>query len=377
MATCEDVLVQSIAEHFGPKAQGLNMEGNYYYNNDVCGIGFHGDTGGFSEPRSGIEKPRSSFDFTERSSVKSKDDERRKVIGIRLGASIPIHFQWFHHHQASGDPYVIPLQGGDMYVMSEKAVGADWKSSSILTLRHAVGLRFTTVKVKINTNVRANVKAKAKAGGDLAHDNKIPQLHSIISEPLLESVKPHTRKLRIVSILVKNRRATKQLRDLKAKGYTIIDVTSKSETHAYLSPFFPQGGITVGQFVSESVEGLYQGLKVFQEEGIDVTKFRIRNMKNLKRTVRSCGKVMGHHNPLLASGETGTLLDYVSARLHIYIPAYQQVLWKHHVELSELRERLLVGEKVCLVDYNTNAIVTDLRSPLSHRRCHLKSLKIL
>ena len=184
----------------------------------------------------------------------------------------------------------------------------------------------------------------------------------------------NNRKLRIVSLLVKNRRATKQLQLLKEKGYTIMDVTSKSETHAYLSPFFPQGGITVGKFVSESVEGLYQGLKVFEEVGIDETKFRIRNMKNLKRTVRSCGKVKGHHNPLLACGhravslpdETGALLDYVSARLHIYIPAYEQVLRKHRVELCAIRERLLVGEKICLVDYNTNEFVLDTRSPLSH-----------
>ena len=225
-------------EHFGPKTQGLNMEGNYYYNNAVCGIGFHGDT------------------------------ERRKVIGIRLGANLPIHFQRFLRHQTYGDPYVIPLDGGDMYVMSEKAVGADWKSSSILTLRHAVGLRFTTVKSK----------GKAKCVPPLDASKLSDELCS--SELADFDAPKGNRKLRIVSILVKNRRATKQLRDLEEKGYTIIDVTSKSETHAHLSPFSPQGGIRVGTFVSDSVEGLYQGLKVFQEKGIDVTKFRIRNMKN-------------------------------------------------------------------------------------------------
>jgi hypothetical protein len=34
-----------------------------------------------------------------------------------------------------------------MYVMSEKAVGSDWKRSSILTLRHATGAKkFLTFK---------------------------------------------------------------------------------------------------------------------------------------------------------------------------------------------------------------------------------------
>ena len=31
------------------------------------------------------------------------------------------------------------LNHGDIYIMSEKAVGYDWKMSSIYTLRHAAG----------------------------------------------------------------------------------------------------------------------------------------------------------------------------------------------------------------------------------------------
>ena len=52
-------------EFFGEKARNLKGEGNYYYDTTKCGIGFHGDS------------------------------ERRKVIAIRLGASMPIHYQWF------------------------------------------------------------------------------------------------------------------------------------------------------------------------------------------------------------------------------------------------------------------------------------------
>jgi len=33
----------------------------------------------------------------------------------------------------------INLHHGDMYVMSEKAVGTDWKQRKIATLRHAAG----------------------------------------------------------------------------------------------------------------------------------------------------------------------------------------------------------------------------------------------
>jgi hypothetical protein len=103
-------------EFFGNKGKDLKCEGNYYYDITKCGIGFHGDS------------------------------ERRKVIAIRLGASLPIHYQWFHNGKPVGDRMIFDLDDGDMYVMSEKTVGTDWKSKKIYTLRHATGCdKFTTI----------------------------------------------------------------------------------------------------------------------------------------------------------------------------------------------------------------------------------------
>lgn len=103
-------------EFFGEKAQNLKGEGNYYYDVTKCGIGFHGDS------------------------------ERRKVIAIRLGASIPIHYQWFQRNLPTGNRMIFPLDDGDIYVMSEKAVGTDWKKKIDFTLRHATGCaKFTTI----------------------------------------------------------------------------------------------------------------------------------------------------------------------------------------------------------------------------------------
>lgn len=109
-------LREGIARCFGPKASGLKCEGNYYYDIQKCGIGFHGDS------------------------------ERRKVVGVRLGASLPMFWQWFHQGEPVGEPNVVPLYGGDIYIMSEKAVGTDWKNRSSYTLRHATGsAKFTTI----------------------------------------------------------------------------------------------------------------------------------------------------------------------------------------------------------------------------------------
>ena len=104
-------LLTQMEEYFGPKAANLKGEGNYYYDRSKCGIGFHGDS------------------------------ERRKVIGVRLGngESTPLHYQWFKDGEPVGDRIILNLNGGDMYVMSEKAVGTDWKKRTKYTLRHATG----------------------------------------------------------------------------------------------------------------------------------------------------------------------------------------------------------------------------------------------
>lgn len=100
----------------GPQMGDLCAELNYYYNLQKCGIGFHGDS------------------------------ERKIVICARLGADMPMHFQWFHKFKPIGERTSFTLKHGDIYIMTEKAVGTDWKSSSFPTLRHAAGCdKYTTI----------------------------------------------------------------------------------------------------------------------------------------------------------------------------------------------------------------------------------------
>lgn len=114
-----DKLRKILPQYFGLKASDLLAEMNYYYDPKNCGIGFHGDS------------------------------ERRKVICARLGASLPMHFQWFKRFKPIGNRVKFTLNHGDLYIMSEKAVGTDWKKSYILTLRHAAGCdKYTTIKEK-------------------------------------------------------------------------------------------------------------------------------------------------------------------------------------------------------------------------------------
>lgn len=112
--------------------KGMIVEGNYYFDPAKCYIGFHGDA------------------------------ERRKVIGVRLGESFDFHYQWYglpeydekltknakaknakardrYTKRFLGPRLEITLNHGDVYVMSEKAVGTDWMSKRVVTLRHAAG----------------------------------------------------------------------------------------------------------------------------------------------------------------------------------------------------------------------------------------------
>ena len=97
----------------------LKGEANYYYDLSQCGIGYHGD------------------------------GERRKVFAMRFGASeqAPLYYQWFQNSEPVGERIQLVLEDGDMYVMSEKAVGFDWLKKKIPTLRHATGCdKFTVIK---------------------------------------------------------------------------------------------------------------------------------------------------------------------------------------------------------------------------------------
>jgi hypothetical protein len=158
----------------------------------------------------------------------------------------------------------------------------------------------------------------------------------------------------------------KSTKAAQSKDGIVIDVTSKGpEPFLKLSPFFPHGGIPVpfspGVY-SQSVEGVWQGLKVFETSGIDMTCFQNRTMHGLKRSPRKFGSVLGHQRGVLSD----ELLDYVTARRLIYLPSYKFVLDGPASPVVADLERLGRDDLVILLDYTTNGTIEDTRTPLSH-----------
>lgn len=104
-----DYVRQKLPEIVGKKGNDLVAEGNYYYDTKKCGIGYHGDS------------------------------ERRVVIGLRLGSTLPLRYLWFYQSKPVTGYFELELGHGDIYFMSDKATGYDWKRKVIPTLRHAAG----------------------------------------------------------------------------------------------------------------------------------------------------------------------------------------------------------------------------------------------
>jgi len=112
LSDCRDILHKKL----GGKAENLYAEGNLYYDTKECYIGFHGDA------------------------------ERKKVIALRLGASYPLFYKWFHRSESVSETVRLDINHGDLYIMSEIATGNNWKKQIIPTLRHAAGEKALTIK---------------------------------------------------------------------------------------------------------------------------------------------------------------------------------------------------------------------------------------
>jgi hypothetical protein len=115
-------------------------------------------------------------------------------------------------------------------------------------------------------------------------------------------------------------------------------------------------------FYSWSVEGIWQGLKVFGKQDIDISKFEVKSMKGLKRTVRTFGAPIGHRKGVSGVG----LLQYLEARQMIYLPSYEWVLTNKVDSLVKELADLSYTRHVILLDYTTNEDILNLKTPLSH-----------
>ena len=200
------------------------VEGNRYYNLKKTGIGFHGDT------------------------------ERVVVICISIGCNnYPMRWQWFKAGMPVGEPIDIILNCGDVYIMSEKAVGAEWKKSSIYTLRHSAGAekyRSLNKWEKRRPGYEAKLKAKAEKQSIKGAFKK-----NKASAPKKINIKEKSKTVDVV-VFDEYKKALKQLNweDNDADFYKWIAVEAKHECtpqHAVFKAFQAIWNGTAKDFAKE------------------------------------------------------------------------------------------------------------------------------
>lgn len=167
-------------------------------------------------------------------------------------------------------------------------------------------------------------------------------------------------------IIIESKRMKLENIQKKYPGAVIADVTSKAtDGLVKLSPFYPHGAIPVPfshDYVATCVEAVWQGLKVFENEDVDVMMFKNDTMKDIKRTVRTHGRIQGHRKGV----DGNEILSYVDAKRQIYIPTYR---WMLENKVMDIIERLREASKtktIVLLDYNTCCDVDSDKKPLSH-----------
>lgn len=167
-------------------------------------------------------------------------------------------------------------------------------------------------------------------------------------------------------IVIESKRRKRENILKKYPDAVIADVTSQAtDGLVRLSPFYPHGGIPVPfseGYTAMCVEGIWQGLKVFESVDVDVNIFANDTMKNIKRTVRRFGKTLGHRK-----GVNGTeLLGYIEARKQIYLPTYKWVLENKVANIIERLREASKTKTIVLLDYTTNCDIDNPKTPLSH-----------
>ena len=169
-------------------------------------------------------------------------------------------------------------------------------------------------------------------------------------------------------IIIKNKKCSIDKIKKDYPDCVIIDVTSKAKDEfVKLSPFYPHNSIPIpGKDWSFgcSVEGIWQGLKVFENEGPSIMTLHNHSMKGLKRSTKIHGKCIGH---VYGNWDKPyNLLGYIEARKKIYIPAYNWVLENKCSDLVNKIRIIAKSKTVILLDYDTNEDVDKASKPLSH-----------
>ena len=138
--------------------------------------------------------------------------------------------------------------------------------------------------------------------------------------------------------------------EFKQEGYILIDLTrhSTDEVYCKFHPSYPHGDVPFPEFpgsTAQSVEGIWEGLKMFETTGIDASKFHCTDPNDLSRTEQYYGRYLGHRFGV------NSILSREEAFEQIYKPLYSwQILDKMKKEFKTLKNLYQTHPMVWIVD---------------------------
>lgn len=65
--------------------------------------------------------------------------DRKKIVGLGIGATMPLQFRWFHGSISCSDTMTIPIEHGDLYILSQGAAGMHKEKQTKLYLKYGIG----------------------------------------------------------------------------------------------------------------------------------------------------------------------------------------------------------------------------------------------
>jgi len=144
--------------------------------------------------------------------------------------------------------------------------------------------------------------------------------------------------------------------DIDHEGIIDLTFSGKSPWNKF-SFLFPHGNIPI-PFTNKkkfgmSVEGIWQSLKVFEKDGIDLTRLSIINGKGVRRNpTKYSGTLQGFQAGVL---EGSKILPIHKARYKILFPTYKFILDNYlQNEIHQLHNMLLNGKRLILLDTSTS-----------------------
>lgn len=141
-----------------------------------------------------------------------------------------------------------------------------------------------------------------------------------------------------------------RIQQFKEWGYLLINLTrdSTDEVYRQFHPSYPHGDVPFPEFpgyTAQSVEGIWEGLKMFITTGIDPSRFECTDPNKLSRTEAYYGTYIGHRYG------SNIVLTEEEAFEKIYKPLYSwQILVKMKKEFEILKNLYTTRQMVWIVD---------------------------